>query len=362
MTIPANAYSATATFMPPSEAMDEVIQINAILAGKVYGGVAAVVQPSEVAGIQGLTARGCPHGVDIKWSGLPSVCGAQYSIYRSTSAQPDIWVKLNSTIRRGTLSVSVPIQRAEFLDTTALPGSTYNYQVQMGAMTQVSGKVTATVPTGGANTKWITSPTVTGTTVTGTISYPTAGQFLSKIFCNGYLVGTISQNDVNDTNSNYGSFNFALDRLAFLYGSDPVSFTVLSELNGALYTSPAQSVVLTPSPWRISRNDDILETQKGELAFCEVTYYGATSWTYAITNSAGMSVYSVTGTGQSAYAAWNGGTCPSESYLATVTFQTPTGPKSRSWNIFLAKGSPQFLGPISGVKCDDPSILTEFDH
>ncbi len=326
VTIQANSYSGQATFTPPSHIGDEIVQINATLAGTRYGGQTAVVQASEITTVQGVTATACPAGVDVKWAGLPLVTNPSYYVFRSTSAQPDDWTQLNAVVARGFLAFVVPLTGPEFFDASAAPGASYNYKVVLGINGSAQGTTSITVPTSGSALTWIATPSVSGTVLSGTISFPGNGAFSAKLFCNGYMVGTLSPAGVMEANPNYASFNVALDGLSKFVGRYPSSFCVVADQNGYRSASSLSSLLIPSSPWSVARNDDVLEAQLGEAAFCDITYFGATSWTYSISNSSGSQVFSTSGVGQHASVMWDGGTTPSDTYTANLTFQTSAGP------------------------------------
>lgn len=161
------------------------------------------------------------------------------------------------------------------------------------------------------------------------------------------------------SNPNYATFSIALDQLGTFAGNS-ASFSVVASQGGSLSASSASPISVTASPWTVARADDVLEAQLGEAAFCDITYYGATSWPYTISNSAGSAVFSAAGSGSHAYAMWSGGSSPSDTYTAQVTFQP--GSQVRSWNTFLGKGAPEFMGLIAAVETDNPVEMSTYDH
>jgi hypothetical protein len=362
VTIPANSYFGYASFTPPSHIRDEIVQINATMAGSTYGGQVAVVQSSEITSVQGVTATACPGGVDVQWNGLPLVTRPPYFIYRSASTQPNSWTLLNPAIRRGNLIAVPPVLGSEFFDTTAVPGTNYNYKVSLLANSSVYGTANVTAVAAGSGVTWISAPSITGTVIAGTVSFPVGGEFTAKLFCDGEYVGALAQADVMDPNPNYAYFNFSLDCLSSFVGSNSATFCVLVNQNGNPYASSVTSLIVTSSPWNVARNDDVLEAQLGESAFCDITYSGATSWTYSITNSGGTQVFSTSGSGSHAYAIWNGGSSPSDNYSTNLTFQTPSGPKTHTSYTFLARNAPQFMGLIAAVESDNPTEMSTYDH
>jgi hypothetical protein len=144
---------------------------------------------------------------------------------------------------------------------------------------------------------------VTGSTVAGTVSYASGGQYSGKLFCDGILVSTVSQEDVMETNPNYASFNLTSDSLSSFVGNRSSSFSVAATQGGKLFVSSAQSLNVPSTPWAVTREDDVIEAQLGEQAFTSVTYLGATSWTISVANSAGTPVFTTSGSGTNAYAA-----------------------------------------------------------
>lgn len=341
VTIPSGSNSATFTVRAPTT--------TALVQGTILATLRNWKQTADVAAgsvaVTNVTTDEGFGSVEVSWDAIdPRLLHTTLTGYYVKRTLGGVTSTLNST----------PITQPAFVDTTAVSGVTYTYQVvllnRLGATYASSATTTDSTLTSGTTVSWVLSPPTTASGVislSGTVNSSTT-MITGSILVDGVPIGTLATSTGISGNSPYSVFG-SLDTRTLANGSHTIQ--LLENTTAGLAVSTAKTCTFSNSVLIRRIDDDFDSANSTDFAAFQVTVVNPLSaWTLSVLNSAGSAIRTYSSTTSNATVAWDGKTSSGAA----------AGDGDFSFSFSVNAGAPGQIGLLAALMSHtgDPTALS----